>query len=254
MKKIISVLLLSLSSLPVLAENYNHSGIYLGLSGQNIRSENQVKTAHPDPSFSECGHYAFGCSEDLNMNNWSISPLIGIQKQLSNNIVIGIEGKYDFSSLNKNKISSQNNSGLEDADTGSVKIKNIASISAKFGYVIQNSNVILNDALIYGKVGYANLKSDTDLSDGITFSTPHRMEGSFVRHHGVIYGLGVEKPLSFISDTFKNTLIGIEYNHINFNTKNNNAIDATGIDDPGVLTKPSIDSIGIKLQHKFNVL
>ncbi len=183
-----------------------------------------------------------------------ISPLIGIQKQFSNNIVLGVEGKYDFSSIIKNKISSQNNSGEEDADTGSVRIKNIGSISAKFGYVIQNSNVILNNSLIYGKVGYASLKSDTDLSDGHTFLTPHTMYGNPLTHQGVIYGLGIEKPLDFISSTLKNTLIGIEYNHINLNTKNNNAIDNLGIDNPGILTNPSIDSLGVKLQYKFSVL
>ncbi len=70
MRKIIPVLILGLISFSAFAENYDHSGIYLGLSGQNIRSENQVKTADPGLFFSDCGHYAFGCGEDLNMNNW----------------------------------------------------------------------------------------------------------------------------------------------------------------------------------------
>jgi len=112
----------------------------------------------------------------------------------------------------------------------------------------------LDISVIYGKVGYASLKSDTDLSDGATFTPPHTMYGNFVTHHGVIYGLGIEKPLNFISDSLKNTLIGVEYSHINLNTKNNNAIDSTGIDGPGVLTNPSIDSLAIKLQYKFNAL
>ncbi len=255
MRQKIPALLLSLISFSASAESYNHSGIYLGLSGQNIRSENEVKTANPNTGFDPCGHYAFGCGEDLKMNDWSISPLIGIQKQFSNNIVLGVEGKYDFSSLDKIKISSRNNSGTGGVeDTGSVKIKNIGSISAKFGYAIQNSNIVLNNALIYGKVGYARLKSDTDLFDFTSVSPDHRMDGNFVTHHGVIYGLGIEKPLGFISDSLKNTLIGFEYSHINLNTKNNNAIDISGIDGPGVLTNPSIDSLAIKLQYKFNVL
>jgi len=255
MRKIIPVLLLGSISFSASAESYNHSGIYLGLSGQNIRSENEVKTANPSASFT-CGHFAFGCGEDLNMNDLSISPLIGIQKQFSNNIVLGIEGKYDFLSLDKTKISSINNSGTGgNEDTGSVKIKNIGSISAKFGYAIQNSNVLLNNALIYGKVGYARLKSDTDLSDYQATNATHRMDGNFVTHHGVLFGLGIEKPLGFLSDSLKNTLIGVEYSHINLNTKNNNAIDISGYEGgPGVLTNPSIDSLAIKLQYKFNVL
>jgi hypothetical protein len=84
MRKIIPTLLLGFISFSASAESYNHSGIYLGLSGQNIRSENQIKTANPSSSWA-CGHFAFGCGEDLNMNDWSISPLIGIQKQFSNN-------------------------------------------------------------------------------------------------------------------------------------------------------------------------
>ena len=253
MRKIIPALLLGLISFSASAESYNHSGIYLGVSGQNIRSENQVKSA--DPYSGVCGHYAFGCGgQDIIMNNWSIFPLVGIQKQFSNNIVLGVEGKFDFSSFDKTIISSRNNSTPGDEDTGSVKIKNIGSISAKFGYAIQNSNVILNNSLIYGKLGYASLKSDTDLSDGHTFSPPHKMNGNFVTHHGVIVGLGMEKPLDFISSSLKNTLIGIEYSHITLNTKNNNAIDSTAIDGPGVLTSPSIDSLGIKLQYKFNIL
>lgn len=260
MKKIIPVLILSFISFSSFAESYNHSGIYLGIGGQISRYENEVKTAIPaQESLFHCGHFAFGCGENLNMNDWSISPFIGIQKQFSNNIVLGIEGKYDFSSLYKQKISSQDNStadfGIANADTGSVKIKNIGSISAKFGYALQNSNAILKDSLIYGKVGYARLKSDTDLWDYIGNSPDHHMYGNFVTHHGILFGVGMEKPLGFLNDSLKNTLIGIEYNHLNLNTKNNNAIDTSGYEGgPGVLTNPSIDSLAIKLQYKFNAL
>jgi len=247
--KIISVSLLSLISFAGFAESYDHSGIYLGVSGQNNRSENEIKTANPstDPAY-RCGHYAFGCGENININNSSTSALIGFQEQFANNIVLGIEGKYDFTSFDKSNISSQSNSA--EGDYGSVKIKDMGSISAKFGYAIQNSNTLLNNSLIYGKVGYASLKSNTELWD---LGKIHTMYGDTVKHHGYLVGLGIEKPLDFISDSLKNTLIGIEYSHLNLNTKNNNAIDSTPIEGPGVLTNPSINSLAIKLQYKFNI-
>ena len=47
-----------------------------------------------------------------------------MQKEFSNNVVLGIEGKYDFLSTRRQKISPYANNN----DTASVKIKNIATI------------------------------------------------------------------------------------------------------------------------------
>jgi opacity protein-like surface antigen len=246
MKKcLISLLLLSSSA--IAGERYDHSGIYLGLGAQQTWIHNQIRTAVPYANFT-CGHYAIGCGESINLNDASIAPFLGIQKEFSNNIVLGIEGKYDFLSSGQQKISPYANND----DTASVKIKNISTITAKFGYVFQATNPILDNALIYGKLGYASVKSDTDLQD---LNGGHQMPGNTITQHGVTYGFGVEKPLGFVYKSLENALIGIEYSHINLNTKNNNAVDSlSGFEGVGVLSKSDIDALTLKLQYKFKVL
>jgi len=246
MKKcLISLLLLSSSA--IAGERYDHSGIYLGLGAQQTWIHNQIRTAVPNANFLPCGHYEIGCGESINLNDASIVPFLGIQKEFSNNIVLGIEGKYDFLSSSQQKISPYADNG----DTASVKIKNISTITAKFGYALQATNPILDNALIYGKLGYASVKSDTDLQDAAGL---HLMPGNTITQHGVTYGFGVEKPLGFVYKSLENALIGIEYSHINLNTKNNNAVDLSGIEGVGVLSKSDIDALTLKLQYKFNVL
>ena len=254
MKRIIAISVLVLLPFSVLsADKYDHSGIYLGLGAEQTWIHNEIRTVSPNGGVNgafnfTCGHYAIGCGESINLNDPSITTLIGIQKQFSNNIVLGIEGKYDFLSTNREKISPYANNN----DTASVKIKNIATVAAKFGYALQTTNPILDNALIYGKLGYASVRSDTDLwdSDG-----DHQMPGNTITQHGVTYGFGIEKPLGFVYKSLENTIIGIEYSHINLNTKNNNAIDLyPDIDGPGVLSKSDIDSLTFKIQYKFKAL
>ncbi len=246
MKKcLISLLLLSSSA--IAGERYDHSGIYLGLGAQQTWIHNQIRTAVPSTSFT-CGHYAIGCGESINLNDASIAPFLGIQKEFSNNIVLGIEGKYDFLSTSQQKISPYANND----DTASVKIKNTSTITAKFGYAFQATNPLLDNALIYGKLGYASVKSDTDLQDA---NGSHQMPGNTITQHGVTYGFGVEKPLGFVYKSLENALIGIEYSHINLNTKINNAVDSlSNYEGVGVLSKSDIDALTLKLQYKFKVL
>ena len=254
--------LLLISSSIIAGERYDHSGIYLGLGAEKSWIHNQIRTVSPnggsqgtlgggDLTFT-CGHYAIGCGggESINLNDASIAPFFGIQKQFSNNIVLGIEAKYDSLSASQQKIppSSFNN------DIASVKIKNIATIAAKFGYAFQATNPILDNVLIYGKLGYASGRSETDLSDQ---EGDHQMQGNKITQHGVAYGFGVEKPLGFVYKSLENTLIGIEYARINLNSKTNSAIDnyfLGPIDGQGVSSKSDIDSLTFKLQYKFKGL
>ena len=192
MKKcLISLILLSSSA--IAGEKYDHSGIYLGLGAEQTWIDNQIRTVSPNGgsqgvlgggliSFT-CGHYAIGCGESINLNDASIAPFLGMQKEFSNNVVLGIEGKYDFLSTSQQKISPYANND----DTASVKIKNIATIAAKFGYAFQATNPILDNALIYGKLGYAFVRSDTDLWDA---NGDHQMPGNTITQHGVTYGSG----------------------------------------------------------------
>lgn len=252
MKKcLISLLLLSSSA--IAGDKYDHSGIYLGLGAEQTWIHNQIRTVSPlggtEGGFYNftCGHYAIGCGESINLNDASIAPFLGIQKEFSNNVVLGIEGKYDFLSTSQQKISPYANN----TDTASVKIKNIATIAAKFGYAFQATNPILDNALIYGKLGYASVRSDTDLWDS---NGGHQMPGNTITQNGLLYGVGVEKPLGLFYKSLENALIGFEYSHINLNSRTNSAIDSLDIDGQGVSSKSDIDSLTFKLQYKFKAL
>jgi opacity protein-like surface antigen len=257
MKKIIAASVLSLLPLTAFcAETYNFSGIYLGANLQETWSKNKINYIDiPDDAYID--HYSLNTNGggNKNMNEFSIAPIIGIQKQFENNFLLGIEGSYSpkkFSktSLNDTSLSTDMSDGY---DTTEIKVKNVATVSAKLGYVINNQNNYLNNTLLYAKLGMARAESETHSSEPEKGYPDHNGYSS-ATHYGALYGLGLEKSLSFLNPSLDNLLLGVEYNYIDLNAKTSGydfPSSLPGSIDAGYKVDPRLETLGLKIVYKF---
>lgn len=260
-KKIVASLLYLLPLTVFCAETYNFSGIYFGLNAKETWSDNKLQQIGGDGSLTNlfvCGHYGLYCGAKKEMSDFSIAPVIGIQKQFDNNFLFGVEGSYSGNSLNKTSLNEhQSNNEATPIDTTSINIKNVGSLSAKFGYVFVSQNQFLNNTLGFVKLGYAQAKSSThSFEPGDDTRLNHNAYSSAI-HRGVLYGVGFEKNMSFINQSLDNFILGLEYNYYDLNSKTSGSdyywttlSPQAGI-NPSTNVNPKLESLGLKIEYKF---
>lgn len=196
MKKIIIISFLSLISLNTFsAENFN--GPYIGI---------QIGYAdgkHNGREFYDNGTLT-GWTSKNTTNNILFSGLVGYNKILNTNILIGVEADYDY--RNANKKSNELSSGVPSSSyTVENKIESAASLRAKLGYIF-NSNKTL--AYVTGGYTGADIKSTYH-----TISSDETSSNS-QWHNGWILGLGAEH---YINDKFS---AKAEYRYADFGSEN----------------------------------
>lgn len=257
MKKIIVASLLTFAPLSAFCTDiYNYSGIYLGINAQETWSKNNISSTDiPDDLFVD--HYSLNTNGGghKTMDEFSIAPIIGIQKQFDNNFLLGIEGSYNPKKISKSSFNDTSlSTDMSDLyDTTKITIKNVATAAAKFGYVIDNQNKYLSNTLLYGKLGVARAESDTHSSEPGKGYPEHNGYSS-ATHYGALYGLGIEKSLSFLNPSLDNLLLGVEYNYIDLNSKTSGydfPSSLPGAIDAGYKVDPRLETLGLKIEYKF---
>jgi opacity protein-like surface antigen len=255
MKKIIAASTLALLSLTVIADT-NYSGIYLGANLQETWSTNKINSTDIPGDF-YVDHYSLNTNSggNKNMNEFSIAPIIGIQKQFENNFLLGIEGSYSPKRISKTSLNDTSLSTVmsDGYDTTEIKVKNVATVSAKFGYVLNNQNKYLNNTLLFAKLGMARAESETHSSEPGKGYPEHNGYSS-ATHYGALYGLGLEKSLSFLNPSLDNLLLGVEYNYIDLNSKTSGydfPSSLPGAIDAGYKVYQRLEKLGLKIEYKF---
>jgi outer membrane immunogenic protein len=140
----------------------------------------------------------------VNSEHFSVSPAsfiggmqLGAQYQFSNNVVIGIEGTYDWHNA-KDKARTDLNAYPR---YRVAEIGNIWSVSGKLGFAT-------GSVLAYGKAGYAstNLHYSNDvIATGLVLGNSKGDIGGYVLGAGIEYSINA------------NLSAAIEYNYYNFN-------------------------------------
>jgi opacity protein-like surface antigen len=261
-KIIITSLLAILSVNSFGAETYNYSGVYFGLNAQQGWSDNKLKQIGDDGTLTNyfaCGHYGLYCGEKKEMSDFSIAPIIGIQKQFNNNFLFGLEASYNANRFNKTSLNEhQSDNETSPIDTTKITVKNIGSLSGKFGYVFVSQNQFINNTLGFVKLGYAQVKSNThSFEPGDNTRLEHNAYSSSI-HRGILYGLGFEKNLSFINPSLDNVILGLEYNYYDLNSKTSGddsywttVAPEAGV-NPSTNVDPNLQSLGLKIEYKFS--
>jgi hypothetical protein len=214
------------------ADSYDWSGISVGAkvgyASMDSKLENRVVGSQ---------HYfnAYGDSIDLKDTSALGGIFLGAQKQ-HNNYLFGVELDHTFGSLEETK----QMAGPFATNNFKVRMKNINSIAGKLGYAF-------DDNLIYAKLGYASAKFSTQADEVPSFDHTGLSSN---RQSGYLIGLGYDKSLKLLN---KNIILGINYDHYEFNDKTQIGQDLSGhIPTYDVNVNPSLDSLMLKLSYKFN--
>jgi opacity protein-like surface antigen len=234
MKKILSAITFSFITLAtnLYADAYDWTGINIGAkagyTNMDSKLENRVVGSQ---------HYfnAYGDSIDLNDSSILGGIFIGAQKQYKN-YLFGIELDHTFGDLEETK----QMAGPFATNNFKVRMNNINSIAGKLGYAF-------DDNLIYAKLGYASAKFSSQADEIPSYN---HIGVSNKRQSGYLIGLGFDKSLAKLN---KNIILGIEYDHYQFNDKTQIGQDLSGyIPTYNVNIDPSFDSLMLKLSYKFN--
>lgn len=230
--KIKYLTLLAALSLNAYADSYDWTGINVGgkvgYASMDSNLENRVVGSQ---------HYfnAYGDSIDLKDSSALGGIFIGAQKQWKN-YLFGIELDHTFNNLEDKK----QMAGPFATNNFKVNMKNINSISGKLGYAF-------DDNLIYAKLGYASAKLSTQSDETPSYN---HIGISSKRQSGYILGLGYDRSLNILN---KNIIIGVNYDHYEFNDKTQIGQDLSGyIPTYNVNVDPSLDTLMFKLSYKFN--
>lgn len=229
----LSFLIITLAfSLNSQADSYNWSGVYLGAKFGYGTMDTDLKN-----KVEGVQHYFNSYGETINFNDSSTigGIFIGGQKQ-HNNYLYGIEIDHIFNEFDE----TEQMTGPFALNNFKVEMKNISSISGKFGYAYE-------DNLIYFKLGLASAKFRTQADEIPNFD---HIGKSDKRQNGYLLGLGFDRPLNFLD---KNLILSFNYDHYEFNDKTQIGDDLSAfISTYDVNVDPSFDTFMVKLSYKFN--
>ena len=222
-------------------------GSYIGVGVANSSSKTEVR------STTNYDHFGLEYSGTKDKEQNEVIYKIGYLENLNNNLFFGLE-------LNKYadiKKESKNNNPSDATDTTRLHLEDILSLELKLGAILDVENELLNNSMIYGKVGAATLRSATkSYEPGKGFDT--HIGSSKARHYGSVIGIGMEKKLLIFDDPKikNNTSISLEYNIMHFNKKTEGADSAGSIVDTGTpesyIVKPKINNLMLTINYKFS--
>lgn len=158
----------ALLSAPAIATPYD--GFYLG--GNVVYSTGDANQTR----YSNVGGPFVFTQNDASIDGWAVGIIAGHDWTVSGNLVIGLEGNWDFGGPSGDDAGSG-------GDTNEWDQTSEASLRARLGFLVSPST------LIYGTVGYSWAEYDANVLNAPTSSRSHTFDDW-------TYGLGVETALT----------------------------------------------------------
>jgi outer membrane immunogenic protein len=181
-------------AVPVAAPIVNWSGIYVGGHAGVAWSRLLLSVGIPD------GDCTSSVCEDLRFTPTSFigGGQVGFQSQVEK-WVFGIEGTWSGLNLHQTDTSI-----LDPTSSRSIKIDDIATVSARFGYASWDR------VLLYVKAGYATARIGVHLAEGAGAIVPDVTGDVRNWRNGWTLGAGVEYM------PWQNVVLGVEFDFYNF--------------------------------------
>lgn len=193
--------------------SYDWSGIYLGAS---------VGGAWGDASWRFTDGGSVPNPNPQNFNDVVGGLHVGIQHQWGS-IVLGVEANYIFNSLD-------GSADCPNTDFNcNLEIKQTWEVGPRAGFA-------WNNFLIYATGGYANARVETQTplkATGVNFDASKEDQDGFYVGGGLDWGIT------------RNIILGVEYQHLDFDTVEHQTIENRTID-------PSFDLVRARLTFKFD--
>jgi len=233
-------------------------GSYVGIGVANSSSKTEIRDVTTADIVGNSDHYALN-NGTKDKSQDEIVFKFGHLEQINNNILLGIElNKY--SDIRTESSNTNTAAGTYDAayDKTRLHLEDILSLDLRLGTVLENNDDFLNNALVYGKVGVATLRSATRSREIGKIGFEDHLGQSKARHYGTVIGLGIEKKLSIFDDPIinKNTSISLEYNMMSFNKKTSGSDYASEVQglvgDSQYSVKPKINNLLLTINYRFS--
>ncbi len=233
MKKLIisSLIVFSLEASKAALAQSNFDGAYAGLGAGYSWGEDNGKEYH------DAGGIYYGSTQQTRPTGTLLSPFIGFNKVVNQNILLGAEADYDMRDYADKSVQKTDGVGiaLYPVET---RVQNGKSLRARLGYVFNNDKT-----LSYLTGGYSTINInrtygdlDNNLGNGTAFS-------KITRHNGYIVGFGMEH---FVTDKIS---LRAEYRYAQYGTK---MLDASKIYGTGALEKQKFFDQSLRVGIAYN--
>jgi hypothetical protein len=234
-------------------------GSYVGIGVANSSSKTEIRDVTTADIEGNSDHYALN-NGTKDKSQDEIVFKFGHLEQINNNILLGIElNKYSDIRTESSNTNTAAGAYYDAAyDKTRLHLEDILSLDLRLGTVLENNDDFLNNALVYGKVGVATLRSATRSREIGKIGSEDHLGQSKARHYGTVIGLGIEKKLSIFDDPIinKNTSISLEYNMMSFNKKTSGSDYASIVQglvgDSQYSVKPKINNLLLTINYRFS--
>jgi outer membrane immunogenic protein len=214
---------------PVVIPVVNWSGFYVGGNAGLAVSSLKYSVGIPDRDcVMECEDFRFSPTSFIGGGQ------IGFQSQVDQ-WVLGIEGTWSGLDLHASQ-----QSILDPTSSRSIKVDQIATVDARFGYAGWQG------VLLYAKAGYATGKIGVHLVEGPNGIVPNVIADVTDWRNGWTMGAGIEYM------PWQNLVIGLEFNYYNFAFDTITAVPFGDFSFQIWGTNADVYALTVRLSYLFN--